>query len=61
MLEAIGYDLENEATVILGASIRLLRSKQDWIYNSVPQKHSSFGMKNEVNKSGISYNLKDYE
>ncbi|CAG2227098.1 unnamed protein product [Mytilus edulis] len=57
VLEAGGYDLENEATVILGTSIRLLRSKQDWIYNSVPQKHSSFGMKNEVNKSGISNSI----
>lgn len=49
VLEAGGSDLENEATVIPGAWATLLRSKQDWNYHSVPQKHSSFAMKDQVN------------
>ncbi|XP_052085981.1 glucose dehydrogenase [FAD, quinone]-like isoform X2 [Mytilus californianus] len=47
LLEAGGSDLENEATVIPGASGNLLRTKQDWNYHSVPQKYSSFAMENK--------------
>ncbi|CAG2211936.1 unnamed protein product [Mytilus edulis] len=47
VLEAGGSDLENEATVIPGAWATLLRSKQDWNYHSVPQKHSSFAMEDQ--------------
>ncbi|XP_052085998.1 glucose dehydrogenase [FAD, quinone]-like [Mytilus californianus] len=44
VVEAGGSDLENEATVIPGAWVTLLRTKQDWNYHSVPQKYSSFAM-----------------
>ncbi|CAC5400585.1 unnamed protein product [Mytilus coruscus] len=47
VLEAGGSDLENEATVIPGASATLLRTKQDWNFHSVPQKYSSFAMENK--------------
>ncbi|XP_074602897.1 alcohol dehydrogenase [acceptor]-like [Brevipalpus obovatus] len=44
VLEAGG--LESRFSVLPFASIGLMKSKTDWMFQSVPQKHSSFGLEN---------------
>lgn len=49
LLEAGGSDLENEQTQIPLTAGNLLRSKYDWNFKTVPQKHSHKALKNREN------------
>ncbi|XP_063407524.1 oxygen-dependent choline dehydrogenase-like [Mytilus trossulus] len=49
LLEAGGSDLENEQTQIPLTAGNLLRSKYDWNFKTVPQKHSHKALNNREN------------
>ena len=48
LLEAGGSDYDNEFTRIPLPWLRLLRSKEDWGFSTVPQEFSSFAIKDRV-------------